>query len=117
MAWDTTRRRMLAGGLLLLLAAGVLARATDPTRASHDIAWTLHAGASLLDGGHYGVDVIDNNPPLVYWLAAAEVALARAVGAPALAVHALLVVLAAALLAALSRRLLADGVLSADWAD
>jgi hypothetical protein len=103
--------------LLLLLAAGALARAKDPTRANHDIAWTLHAGAILLDGGSYGVDVIDNNPPLVYWLGAAEAALARALGAPALAVHAVLVLLAAAFAALLSRRLLADGVLSAGHAD
>jgi hypothetical protein len=111
-------RSLAVGGIsLLVLATGALARATDPTRVNHDIAWTLHAGATLLDGGSFGVDVIDNNPPLVYWLGAAEVALARALGAPALAVHALLVLLGAALAALLSRRLLADGVLSPGYAD
>jgi hypothetical protein len=117
MARERARSLAIAGVLLPLLTAGALARATDPTRASHDVAWTLHGGATLLDGGRYGVDVIDNNPPLVFWLGAGEVALARALGAPALAVHAVLVLLGALLAAVLSRRLLADGVLPADWAD
>lgn len=117
MGSERARSLVFAGLLLLLLAVGAVVRATDPTRASHDVAWTLHAGAILLDGGSYGVDVIDNNPPLVYWLGAAEAALARALGAPALGVHAVLVLLGAALAALLSRRLLADRVLSAGWAD
>ena len=37
----------------------------------------------LLDGAEFGVDLIDNNPPLIYWLSMAPVALARWTGAPA----------------------------------
>jgi hypothetical protein len=114
---ERLRGRAVGILLLLLLAACVLARASDPTRANHDIAWTLHAGGILLDGGSYGVDIIDNNPPLVYWLGAGETALARALGATPLAVHAVLVLFGAVLAALLSRRLLADGVLSPGFAD
>lgn len=110
-------RAAVAALLLALLAAASWIAASDPARANHDVAWTLHAGEILLDGGAYGVDVIDNNPPFVYWLGAGVSALARALGAQALGVYALLVLAAAVLAAWLARRLLADGVLPPVWAD
>ncbi len=93
------RRAAVALGVVLL-AATVVQRAIEPTRANHDVAWHVYAGGVLLEGGVFGVDVVDNNPPLVYWLASAAVALARLLGAPPLAVYgivAFLFALAAAL--------------------
>jgi hypothetical protein len=111
------RRTAVWLALLALLAAAQWLRAGDPGRANHDVAWTLQAGAILLDGGAYGVDVIDNNPPFVYWLCAGIVALSRALGIAPLLGYALFTWLAAALAAGLTRRLLDGGVLPPPWAD
>lgn len=85
-------------------------RAAAPTRANHDVAWHVYAGGVLLDGGAYGTDVIDNNPPLVYWLAMDLVALARLLGAPPLKVYGLAAFGLAIVSAWLSRRLLEEAL-------
>jgi hypothetical protein len=82
---------MLGLGLLALLVVlhGWL-RASAPDLANHDLAWNLEAGRKLLAGGVLGVDVIDNNPPLVFWIAAATVWLAQVAGLMPLELFALL---------------------------
>ena len=109
--------RVRSAGLHLatwaLLAAYVLKRAAHPGLANHDVGWTLFAGGVLLDGGVFGVDMVDNNPPLIYWLCAGIVALARLFGAPPLAVYYLAVLASTALL----RRLLRVVFESGDWGD
>jgi hypothetical protein len=44
---------------------------------NHDAAWILEGAARLLAGGRFGVDVIDVNPPLAWWVALAPAAVAR----------------------------------------
>jgi hypothetical protein len=100
-----------------LLAVYVLKRAAHPALANHDVGWTVSAGGALLDGGVLGVDVVDNNPPLVYWLCAGVVALARAIGAPPLAVYHLAALALVGVTAALLRRLLRVAFESAAWGD
>ncbi len=81
-------RRAAAALCVALLATTVVQRSSQPTRANHDVAWHVHAGGVLLDGGVWGVDVVDNNPPLVYWLASLVVALARLAGVSPLVAYA-----------------------------
>ena len=69
----------LVFGLGAMIVEAVLA-ASGPATANHDIAWTLYAGGVLLDGGVFGRDLIDTNPPLIYWITALVVALSRALG-------------------------------------
>jgi hypothetical protein len=85
------RGGMLGLGLLSVLVVlyGWL-RASAPDLANHDLAWNLEAGRKLLAGGVLGVDVIDNNPPLVFWVAAAVVWLAQQIAVPPLELFALL---------------------------
>lgn len=79
---------------LLVLVAGVWPAVTlelDP-----DIAWLLHAAGRVLDGGRYGVDVVEVNPPLILWYSMVAVELARATGISApLAYHLIVALLAA----------------------
>ncbi len=64
-------------GLALLAAALHLV-----TPFNHDEAWFLQGAQQLLDGGRLGKDIIDNNPPPVWWMSKAPVWLARQIGAP-----------------------------------
>lgn len=114
---DERRRLLLAA--IAALCAGLIAwslvlRANDPARVNHDVAWHVYAGGVLLEGGRLGVDVVDNNPPLVYWLAAAVVAPARALGVAPLVAYYLVVFGLVLLSALLVRRLLRD-VLAPPW--
>lgn len=91
-----TLAALLAGLVVLALCVRIgLSRAGDVLTANHDVGWFLHAGEVWLDGGEIGVDVIDTNPPLVVWLAAGEVALARALGLTPFVAHAWLTCLVA----------------------
>jgi hypothetical protein len=100
-----------------LLVVYVLKRAAHPGLANHDVGWTVFAGGVLLDGGVFGVDPVDNNPPLIYWLCAGVVALARLIGAPPLAVYHLAVLALVLVSVTLLRRLLRVAFESAAWGD
>ena len=67
--------------LPLLVAVMVLSlavvRGVTPSALNQDIAWKLYSGEVLLDGGQYGVDVVDPNPPLVFWISMIVVWFAR----------------------------------------
>jgi hypothetical protein len=65
-------------GLALIALATTAFHATAPT--NHDVAWILDGAGRLLDGGRFGRDVVDVNPPLAWWLAAVPVAFARLTG-------------------------------------
>jgi hypothetical protein len=47
---------------------------------NHDTAFTMIGAERLLDGGRYGVDVVDPNLPLAYWIAILPAAFARLTG-------------------------------------
>lgn len=59
---------------LLMLAAFWL-QVSGPF--NHDVAFTLVGARTLLGGGEFGVDVIDPNPPLAWWLAMGPMAFSR----------------------------------------
>ena len=48
-----------------------------------DISWLLLSAGRLLDGGRYGVDVLEVNPPLIAWVYSIPVLLSRLSGIPA----------------------------------
>lgn len=47
---------------------------------NHDVAWIVLTAQWVLDGGEIGRDIIDLNPPLVWWLSTVPVAVARGLG-------------------------------------
>ncbi len=47
---------------------------------NHDEAWVLESAGRLLEGGRFGSDVIDVNPPLVWWIGAMPAWVARQIG-------------------------------------
>jgi hypothetical protein len=49
---------------------------------NHDAAWILEGAERLLAGGRFGIDVVDVNPPLAWWIAMVPAATARATGMP-----------------------------------
>ena len=72
-----------------------------------DVAWQLYLAAQNLDGARLDVDYLENNPPLIVWLATAPVAGTRMTGiAPYYGMLILLLVLSAVSLVT-SERLLA----------
>jgi hypothetical protein len=91
-----------------LLAFGAYQAAVLPTNI--DVAWYLHAGGRLLDGGRLYADVVDVNPPLVLWLGAAVVGLARAAHVPPTAAMTACVLALAGGSLAMCARLLAEPV-------
>lgn len=83
-------------------------RAATADTANHDVAWTIAAGQKLAAGGEVGVNVIDVNPPLVYWLAALVSEAAGTLGLDALwlwmVIAAIAAVAVSALVGATARR-------------
>jgi hypothetical protein len=91
----------IVGGLALLAAALHLVMPFN-----HDEAWIIHGSGWVLDGGEIGKDLVDMNPPLVWWLYAPLVWLARHIGLRADHLATLLTVLTAALSLGVVERLL-----------
>ncbi len=79
----------VAAGSLLVVIAGVW---LSPQRVHHDAALYLTAGDLLLRGAVPYVDFFELNPPLIMYLSALPVALARALGADPIPVFSLSVV-------------------------
>ena len=65
-----------------LIAAQVLAAAALQSAIifNHDVAWILMSAEWVLDGGEIGKDIIDLNPPLIWWFSTIPVAISRALG-------------------------------------
>ena len=89
-------------GLILVLAAAMHL----PMPVNHDAAWIILGAERILQGGAFGRDVIDVNPPLAWWITALPVAIAKAVGADPGTTFKLFVLALAALSVTLSRHLL-----------
>ena len=45
---------------------------------NHDVSWIAHSARWLLEGRSFGTDVLDPNPPLIWWLSLPAAALANA---------------------------------------
>lgn len=65
---------------LILFVAGILLVTTDTM--NHDVAWYYYGAERLADGAKLYVDLIDPNPPLVFYVDLPAVWLARALGLP-----------------------------------
>jgi hypothetical protein len=72
-------------GALAFFAVGLLAAISLTWHASvpinHDVAWVLQGARRLLDGGRFGRDIVDVNPPLIWWISLIPVQAARLLGA------------------------------------
>lgn len=80
------------------LAAGVFCVASgpwllEPRTLHHDCAWYVYAAGRMLDGARLYVDLVEPNPPLVYYLTLPSVAFASSVGWAATSVFNLFVLL------------------------
>jgi hypothetical protein len=91
----------------VVLVAALVVIAWNPTRIGHDQAACLQAGDLLRGGAVLYVDVIDLNPPLIYYLYIIPAALARAVHAPLVVTFILMVWMLSAASALAARRMLA----------
>jgi hypothetical protein len=98
-----------ASALCVALIGTVIARSYDPSAYNHDIGWLLYSGGRLLDGDRLYVDLVDENPPLIFWLSAVPVAISRLVGPPPILIFNLLVALLASISCAISYRVLRFG--------
>ena len=65
-----------------LAIAGITAAAVAAAWVNHDAGWYLHMAGAWLDGAVPYVDVIDTNPPLILFITALIVSLARALHLP-----------------------------------
>jgi len=101
--------RLLVTGAIACLAVGAaLLHFFAPI--NHDEAYFITLAERLLDGGQFGKDIMDMNPPHVWWISAAPVWFARQTGLrPDVAATAFTVVMATLSLAAVARLIAAAG--------
>lgn len=71
--------------LAAILAAGFAVQAT--TLVNHDVAYTLYTTGQMLDGSKLYRDILDVNPPLVWFQALPSVAVARAIDVSEITVY------------------------------
>lgn len=69
--------------LLAALSVWVVVQTGRPEALNYDVAYILAHAERMLDGARYGRDVIDVNPPLIFWLKVPLVLAARILGLPA----------------------------------
>ena len=83
MSLARSRAGTATGALVIasIFAFLLLKIATEPLNLNGDSALNLAAGEKLLDGGVSHIDVVDTNPPLIMYLGAVPVAVARLLGA------------------------------------
>ena len=68
---------MAAGVLALILGAVLVTRSFELFSYNHDVAWILYCAGEMLDGESLYRDIVEENPPLVFWLSTVPVAVAR----------------------------------------
>lgn len=71
--------RLLVTATIVCLAVGA-ASLHFFTPINHDEAYLMALAGRLLDGGQFGKDIMDMNPPHVWWISAMPVWLARQIG-------------------------------------
>jgi hypothetical protein len=59
----------------LIIAIGV--RIQSGVLLNHDVGWVIHSARWLLEGGRFGVDIIEPNPPLIWYVSLPAAALAK----------------------------------------
>jgi hypothetical protein len=63
-------------GVVVLFAIGVWLQ--SEVHLNHDVGWILRSSGWLLDGKRFGSDILDPNPPLIWFLTVPAAAIARA---------------------------------------
>lgn len=74
---DLTAATVLVG-VISFAAAGLYLQFN--THLNHDLAWILYSADWLLNGARFGYDVIEPNPPLVWWLTYPALLVGEALG-------------------------------------
>ena len=78
--------------VLCALAVGtVCVRSLNPNEFNWDVGWLLHCAERIQSGARLYVDLIDENPPLIFWLSVPPVATAKLFDLQAILVFNLLV--------------------------
>ena len=101
--------RVVVGFLALACGVTVFARSLDPNAFNFDVGWLLYVAEQMFEGQALYRDVIDENPPMVFWLSVVAVSIARALGAAPIWVFNSSVLLLVGLVGALSHRILRLG--------
>lgn len=78
-AWPPAAR--LAAGLAALCGLAAALHLALPL--NHDAAWMLQGAARILDGGAFGREIVDVNPPLSWWIGLLPAGFARLTALPA----------------------------------
>lgn len=101
--------RLLVTGVLACLVVGAaLLHFFVPI--NHDEAYFIALAGRLLDGGRFGIDIMDMNPPHIWWISAVPVWFARQTGLrPDVAATAFTVAMATLSLAAVAHLIAAAG--------
>lgn len=69
----------MIGALLVTIAYAVLV--LFPSHLNHDVSWIVYSAREMLNGKQFGLDVIDVNPPLAWWLTMPPVFIAKTLSA------------------------------------
>jgi hypothetical protein len=78
----TLRRPVAITVLAVVVLAGLGLTLQDATYLNHDIAWVLYSTGQMLHGAVYGRDIIEVNPPLIWFLSMPTVMVSKAFGWP-----------------------------------
>jgi hypothetical protein len=92
-----------------LMTATVVSRSFDPAAFNHDVGWVLYVAEQMLDGDRIYSDIVEENPPLIFWISQPSVLLGQAFGTSPILVFNLMVLAGAALAGALLYRVLCRG--------
>lgn len=98
--------------LLFLTAATIVAvgyAAQAATFLNHDVGWVLYSTGMLLRGAVYGRDIIEPNPPLIWWISSGPAYIAQQFALPVWTVYRLFVVVLVLLCLFVSDRFLVAG--------
>ena len=63
-----------------LMTAPVVSRSFDPAAFNHDVGWVLYVAEQMLDGDRIYIDIVEENPPLIFWISQPSVLLGQAFG-------------------------------------